>query len=373
MAERDIRDRQPKKKRLAWPDMAKGVGIILVILSHLETTNPGVLRWISVFHMPLFFVISGVTLALEEKPGQSLRELAIKRGRGLLIPYFWFSVLVFAVDIGNLLLHKITTEQFADYALLSVTFCGKSVLWFLTALFLSLMLFLGLMELCGRKMMKLVLAVAALAVVSILLAMGWRSVNDVHGLEWGWKPLLHVTRTLIRAGVVLPFVAAGYLGCRFFRGEVYQGTYFGRKIVWLWPLLASGAAFLMSLYVAQLNWSDTNNIRLGNPLLYYLGGISGSAFVLFFCIAIPGSRLLAYIGRDSLVIMALHLDLYVMWAGMKLAGMFQNIYKEEWVFTALTVAFTLLLGCLGALLMRRFTPFVFNGAGGKGLAKKQGV
>ena len=48
------------RKRLTYLDMAKGVGIFLVVLGHIEYIQEDTLKWISSFHMPLFFVIGGI-------------------------------------------------------------------------------------------------------------------------------------------------------------------------------------------------------------------------------------------------------------------------------------------------------------------------
>lgn len=44
--------------RIAWVDIAKGLGIFLVVLGHTYRKNP-VQNWIYSFHMPLFFILSG--------------------------------------------------------------------------------------------------------------------------------------------------------------------------------------------------------------------------------------------------------------------------------------------------------------------------
>lgn len=43
-----------QQKRLDYLDMAKGIGIFLVILGHIEYIQEDTLKWISSFHMPLF-------------------------------------------------------------------------------------------------------------------------------------------------------------------------------------------------------------------------------------------------------------------------------------------------------------------------------
>ena len=42
-----------------WIDWAKTIGILLVVMGHLDTSLVEANTLISAFHMPLFFVISG--------------------------------------------------------------------------------------------------------------------------------------------------------------------------------------------------------------------------------------------------------------------------------------------------------------------------
>ncbi|MBF1069294.1 MAG: acyltransferase family protein, partial [Prevotellaceae bacterium] len=53
-------------KRIEALDIAKGIGIILVIIGHMSSSY---LRdWIYSFHMPLFFIISGICFKTEKYP-----------------------------------------------------------------------------------------------------------------------------------------------------------------------------------------------------------------------------------------------------------------------------------------------------------------
>jgi len=120
-------------KRLDYIDMAKGIGIILVVLGHIIYTEESIRVWISSFHMPLFFLIAGIVMAIKNESNIDIR----KKFNSLIIPYMWFSLIDFIIDIGNVLLGKIDISVFITNLISSVTFYGKSVLWFLTALFLS--------------------------------------------------------------------------------------------------------------------------------------------------------------------------------------------------------------------------------------------
>ena len=55
-----------KRNRLHWIDCAKGLGCAFVVWGHVA---PGTIltEWIFSFHMPLFFMISGILLAFEVK------------------------------------------------------------------------------------------------------------------------------------------------------------------------------------------------------------------------------------------------------------------------------------------------------------------
>lgn len=109
-----------KKSRIEWVDVAKGVGILLVVFGHLidGRSFPGLYIWS--FHMPLFFFLSGLFMS----ETISLQAIA-KRARQLLLPCFVFTAISCIVQyyvLGN-----------------SLDFLCHSLpvpLWFLTTLFL---------------------------------------------------------------------------------------------------------------------------------------------------------------------------------------------------------------------------------------------
>ena len=71
---------------LDFLDLAKGIGIILVVMEH--TIFP-LHEAISLFHMPLFFILAGLTL----KPYNDLGGFLLKKIDRIFIPYIFFSIL----------------------------------------------------------------------------------------------------------------------------------------------------------------------------------------------------------------------------------------------------------------------------------------
>lgn len=49
-------------------DFAKGIGIILMVLGHCYSAGNGehILCWLYSFHMPLFFIIPGMSMAFTD-------------------------------------------------------------------------------------------------------------------------------------------------------------------------------------------------------------------------------------------------------------------------------------------------------------------
>lgn len=82
-------------KRIEWIDIAKGIGMLLVIFGHFGMNPAGkeAISFIkSSFHMPLFFVLSGLLF----KDGSSAKDCftwSMKRFIALMIPfYLWTAI-----------------------------------------------------------------------------------------------------------------------------------------------------------------------------------------------------------------------------------------------------------------------------------------
>ena len=119
-------------KRQAWIDIAKGIGILLVVLAHTRFATSGVSHWINSFHMPLFFLMAG--LCYDEKRYPTYRSYFKRKCVALLYPYVTLSLLVIALMsvlyLGN-------DPNFASYSLLCSMCKGGTIgaFWFIWVLF----------------------------------------------------------------------------------------------------------------------------------------------------------------------------------------------------------------------------------------------
>lgn len=125
-------------KNIEWVTGLKTFGILAVILGHINNPfNDFIFSW----HMPLFFIISGFFI----KINLNLKDLIIKDGKRLMLPYFIFATLaVVAESIKRLGLHReplvYIDELKAVFLWMDMEHLINSyafVLWFLPALFFA--------------------------------------------------------------------------------------------------------------------------------------------------------------------------------------------------------------------------------------------
>ena len=72
----DIMEKIDSSKRIAWIDNLKAFAIFLVVLGHTglegESQVVAMIRtWIYEFHMPLFFLLGGISFSILQKKGKN--------------------------------------------------------------------------------------------------------------------------------------------------------------------------------------------------------------------------------------------------------------------------------------------------------------
>ncbi|PKA43806.1 hypothetical protein CWR43_09260 [Rhizobium sullae] len=172
--------------RQTWLDVAKGVGIVLVVLAHVLTHSkwqwaPGVYFAIALFYMPFFFVISGYLFTVSDR-----KVLLSKRVRGLLIPYVAFLGLVIA---GLLLVDLFRGEVPAPWQIrelmTNAIWGGRyltrelGVFWFVTCLFATQILYNEVaLRTAGPTDPAMLIFVAASVVLAYVIQAYWPDVRS---------------------------------------------------------------------------------------------------------------------------------------------------------------------------------------------------
>ena len=121
--------------RIEYIDYHRAIGIVMMVMGHIgfgATFD----KFIHAFHMPMFFFVSGF---LYKRTDSKIYDVLIRKAKSLIVPYFIFGVfqcILYGFIFG------ISFEHY--YHLLFFNSDGipiAGVLWFLTALFFTDMVF----------------------------------------------------------------------------------------------------------------------------------------------------------------------------------------------------------------------------------------
>lgn len=271
--------------QLKWVDILKGVGILLVVFGHMTPKATFVNDFIFLFHMPLFFFISGFLF----KSNPNLGAYAKKKAIQLLIPYFSFLCLLYLIpQLIMLIQHPQDLVETAKEIARSFIKGGRhlkgieSVFWFVTCLYATQQLVNWLM---GRFSKPKVMA-------AMLVCLMLSCVNAYHhGL---WLPL--------NINVALAAAPIFYLGYQY-RDVLDRSKYEVCAVL----VAISGVTLLAA---GHNNTYDMKAAQYGIPVITFLSALALVVVLAQLCkgleraswISIPCIKL----GQASLVIMFMH-------------------------------------------------------------------
>ena len=289
------------RRRLTYLDMAKGIGIFLVILGHIEYIREDTLKWISSFHMPLFFVIGGILAYEKREEGRPFFSALAARARGTLVPYAAFTIMLLTMNTLEHFLEPgaLSGAQLARQYVDAATGYGIHILWFLPAYFTAGAIFLLLekgLRHVSRNLAVLLLAVGAYG-VTVIFRLDQYAVMDLPLIGYAGMDLLI---TLLRGVLAMPFLLMGW----------YLGALYGRLPRKAFPVLA---LLLIPGGILALHASVFDLHYLYVEPWHYLTALLSCAGLTALMRALPAIRPLAWLGRNSLVIMCTHAAFFVVY------------------------------------------------------------
>lgn len=130
-------------KRVTAIDSAKGIAILMLLLSHCITGEGYLKIWIFSWHMPIFFIICGLLNQLRNPKGQPLYQLKPwlkRRLKQIFVPYFIFGLfyIIFTNGLYYISGNKI---NLLNECISLITMQGVASMWFLPVFFFSEMFF----------------------------------------------------------------------------------------------------------------------------------------------------------------------------------------------------------------------------------------
>ena len=337
------------KKRITYIDMAKGIGILLVLIGHSEFPSTPLITWISSFHMPLFFILSGMLFSHTGATQKDWKIFLKKKTKTILLPYGVFSIL--SILASAILDAGIFPEYLWTSLLQTVSFYGISVLWFLPALFFSESGFYFIRKYTSTR--GTVLTMTGILGISLL---GNELFHRYYPISDSYANILlyYLLAVLIRSGIAMTFLAIGYYLYPPFSAQKLSASNY---------LILSAGFLILNLFLGFKNGGvDLNQLVFRNYILYYLAALSGSMFIICLCNFLPDTTPLLYMGQNSLIIMATHMNCRFLGACFLVGDFALRLFPQAGLFGYyLVVAICMaLLEFIAITIINRFFPFLIG-------------
>lgn len=333
---------QPKRSSVL--DVAKGLGIILVVYAHVNYQYD-MLTLIYSFHMPLFFIISGMLYNKSKYP--DFKSFFTKRFKTLFIPYVLFEMasifLLYASEniYSQTGLFDISKEQYIEYAwqIVISNWSGTHVnqpLWFVPCLLLVEILYFFVSRLPKKY---------TLPIAFVFACCGWILES---GLLFFDNKLL--PWSLDSALFAFGFYAIGNLVSVNAQDTIKKISFDKNKVSICLILIA--VTMLIWCPLGFVNGKITLGSKiLGNGFLLYINGILGTITILAISILLQKNKFLAFCGRNSFYIMSTHYILRNMLVKpiyVLIAGELYN--KESFIETLIPFILVFLLSLLYTII-----------------------
>ena len=335
-----------KNTRKQYLDIAKGIGIILVVLGHCPQVYNLLKQWIYAFHMPLFFIVSGTVWCRtsHESKGYFNKIFLVDKVKRLVVPcYLW--------GIIYMILNALIDKSFSVVNIAYLLYGSQSgfshagsltSLWFLPCMFFAVCLFEAIQMTLEKEDKE-----ASILLISIVsMVIGFFLPRISGGYPW----------SLDVAFLAVAFMFWGYLGKKYF--EKIK-AFWGFGMVTAIAVILLTLTFGLNLPYVSINNADMAGRFLGNPVFYLLDSVTGSVAVLSASKLLEKvsiiKRSLAYLGKITIPIFIIHKPVVQV-----LGELLSRVGIPDIVIVMVSVVAALGISIVAYIIIRRVFPAAFG-------------
>lgn len=328
--------------RYHYADIMKGIGIILVLMGHIQRIA-GLGNWIYSFHMPLFFFVSGMFF---HDNGLFFK----KKVKSLLVPYLSFALILFLywwllevrfrppkegidalTQFGNIFFPMNVSSQEPYYF--------DVVLWFLPCLFMVELIFWCINHFLKRKPILFATTISLIIAVYFICGKPWFPL---------WTP---------QAITALPFYFVGYI--------VFQRLLVGKPLLSKsnYPKILIGVGVLLISALFISGRSDMRSMLFWpNYFSFVLIALLLSFSTLLLSIGINKNRILEWLGKNSLVLMLIHdpIKRILIFAYAHLFGLSTDAVRGSLVHVLILTVLLILICIPITIMINRYGYFLLG-------------
>lgn len=347
------------KKRIAWIDISKAIGIFIVLINH-AMLNLGIITFLGgMFYMPVFFVLSGYTF--KENYAESFKSFLSAKAKRLLLPYMFFQLFLTGMYTIKNLIEKQSFFQ-AIMPVLGAVYSRNALypsekdvlvkvpetninlmsslnapLWFLTALFVSLIVYKFILLRADNNKKKELIYVS----ISIVVGIGFK----------------YLCPFLLPWSIDTALISVGFLHM----GRILEREHLFERLCKK-PLSIALIIFIF-VVTSYINGSVNMSVRdFGKSVvLYLIVGSLGTISIMFLAVLIEKkltyiATSLELIGRHTIGILALHLGIYAIVESLFTMIGWNGITVEKVVEVLLAVVILVPVD----IVILKYLPFVYG-------------
>jgi len=336
-----------EKKRIVWIDIMKYVCIMLVMLSHWESSSR-ILRYI---YTPVFLTgflfASGYTYVNKG----SFKDFFIKKIRGLFVPWLIFSL--FNIFLARIISFKEHNPLLEDIKLNFMQIRGNGDgMWFVAALFVAYIPFYFVVRSYEKNKEK-----SNSEWILLLILFVSSCVFDVYKQYtnpdiFPWKSI-YLPWHLEYVCYAMLWMVAGYL----FKDSL-ENTFNekNKSIYWLSALALYCIFVFVGAHYKGMPFPAVKAVS-------YFNSFCGIYLLITLCKAIKGNKYMLYIGQNTILCFAFHGKI-LSFLDTVFAKLFGNIYNSILANNATKIAFQITLTFMVSFILiipiyivNRFFPF----------------
>ena len=285
--------------RISVIDVAKGIGIVLVIIGHTLPSDNLIRIFVYTFHMPLFFILAGMVMKVSRDKKSILEDFFEERK--LIGDYCFYSILfiIFDVIVRFFVQREISLNELIWGIYQTVVLYGINVLWFLPTLVLAKVLVKWICGISSKRIYALIIGSAFYVVGGMLSTqIQWLNVGKYRLIYY---PLI----ALLRAVSVAIYILLGYIMREKIKEYSHRTNIDGSAIC-----VAIFATLLLLMIFNLAGNVDIHVMRMGEWYIAFVCAVLGTIMVLGVSILLDKVKgvgeWLRYMGINSLFIMVTH-------------------------------------------------------------------
>lgn len=284
------------RNKFKFIDVIKGIGIISIIYGHLGVES--VSNIVSMYHVAVFFIVSGFTLNVKKYDFSSFCQKKFFR---LMIPYFVTSIFLIIISCFNqiFIIKNPTIENISNQiytGIINLIFSSGAniqfgnlyigtcigAIWFLPALFFSLIVAYKLIKNYDEK--------RSLLIAFMLSFISYVSTSYFF-LPFSIQPALFS----------LPFVLIGYI---FRKNDYFDKIFKTNNKFYL---------LIISILISFYSYITSNNVisfvqsTAPDFFITIMSSLASSFIIIYIAIKCENNKFLEYLGRNSLIVLCVHL------------------------------------------------------------------